>query len=174
MLLLSDDEGNSVRQEADVIRAKIADLTRNAARLENLPSEVSSKEPRDCSDSAEAGRTSQNLNVKALKQHGLLPPTSLGRVDVFLATEFHGGPFQREENEYFACENDDESYAASLSVCETSLGARTGARGAHSSGLGGTEAVVCAGGRRHKEDRDDIGDGKQERLWVSTRLLTVG
>lgn len=174
MLLLSDDEGDSVRQEADGIRAKIADLTRNAARLENLPSEVSSEEPLDCSDGAEAGKASQNLKCKALKQHSVLPPTSLGRVDVFLATEFHGGPFQSEENEYYARENDDESYAASLSVCETSLGARTGVRGAHSSGLGGTAAVVCAGGRRREEHRGDVGGGKQERMWVSTRVFTVG
>lgn len=166
MLLLSDDERDSVRQEADLIRTKIADLTRNAARLENLPSESGSEELPECSDDAETGWTAWDLRVKTLK---------LGRVDVFLATDFHGGPFEREENECYAHENDDGSYAASLSACDTSLCAQTGARGEQSSGLGGMEAVVCARGRRDGEGRDDgVGEEKEERLWVSKRVLTAG
>ncbi|CAM9503120.1 unnamed protein product [Ectocarpus sp. 12 AP-2014] len=83
MQLMADEEDEAVRQEADQIRSKIAVLTRNAARLEALASASPSSDTTGGRPRGGEATSSSSLR--------------LGRVDVFFATEFHGGPFQEQE-----------------------------------------------------------------------------
>lgn len=91
------------------------------------------------------------------------PSLQLGRVDVFFATDFHGGPFREHEegnNNY----HDDRAAAvasASQSGCDVSLGSMS---------LGPTERGTIASGAAAG---DCVVEGS-EQPWFSRRVLTAG
>ena len=96
-------------------------------------------------------------------------------MDVFLATDFHGGPFRgreeghhhhngssREKHNHAAAAADLGLASASQSGCDVSLGSMSLA----ATERGATASVVVGGGDRVVE--------RPERPWFSQRVLTAG
>eukprot|EP00752_Nemacystus_decipiens_P009240 g8253.t1 len=101
------------------------------------------------------------------------PSPRLGRVDVFLATDFHGGPFGQNEGGHDS--NCRESHAASLGLaaasqsgCDVSLGSVSLAPTERGTTASGTAAVAAAAAG------DRAMEGSHERPWFSKRVLTAG
>lgn len=106
MMLLSDDE--SGRREADAISKEITVLAHRAARLEVLASASPSSLAQLHQNQQQSPRqqpqpSRQKLLKRARSSNGNPCAAAVcvhehphkGRVDVFHATEFHGGPFQQ-------------------------------------------------------------------------------
>lgn len=121
-MLENGDDDITLRREEARTHDNIATLTRNAVRLETLATAAASTTQytdldADANKAAENGRTT--LLMKGgrkclLPNKGLLPPeTPLGRVDFFVATEFHGHPFESPE------EHDHTD--STTNVCDASL-----------------------------------------------------
>lgn len=210
MLLISDDENNTVQQEVNRIRQNIAALTKNAALLETLASSstypwkttakpttatgvvaVDEKERLGVSLARGHRRSSSSSALTARQrsfQQNKLP--SLGRVDVFFATDFHGGPFQRgSSNSYGGRYNAHDDIggssssevlrpAVSLGDFECSAGATSQGRRARQLSSGHrTGALVTSargggrGGRRRLVGEPAEGAG---RVWCTRRVMTAG
>lgn len=90
-------------------------------------------------------------------------PLQLGRVDVFLATDFHGGPFREREKGNNSSQEDHATAVASASQsgCDVSLGSMS---------LVPTERGTIVSG---VATGDYVVDGS-ERPWFSRHVLTAG
>lgn len=177
MLLISDDEDNAVRQEASRIREHIAVLTRNAARLEALSSSDRTSSFSSATAGAGSGDRDKQQRLTSRNHRNAttiqLPPSSLGRVDVFVATEFHGGAFERQNGNDDNCDADNDAGGAcpaSLSGCDASLGTTTCSGGTQGPISGRAEELVYAEGRGQSVRDVEVA----ERAWFSKRVLTAG
>eukprot|EP00903_Cladosiphon_okamuranus_P016214 g14961.t1 len=164
LLLISDDDDEAVRQEASRIRSKIATSTRHAARLEAL---APSSSPPLSSSSLHPSDVGHNGTGRSRGGFSPFPPSpQLGRVDVFLASDFHGGPFREHEGRSNNPHEDNNHAVApastSQSGCDLSLGSMS---------LVPTERGTIAGGAAATCDR--VVEGA-ERPWFSKRVLTAG
>lgn len=111
LMLESGDNDPEMRQEETRTRDNIATLTRNAVRLETLAATDLDSET---NKAAEDGRRillmkgSEKCPIPAKRLVSRETPP--GRVDFFVATEFHGHPFDSREEHGFT-----------TNICDTSI-----------------------------------------------------
>lgn len=211
MVLILDSENDTVRQEANRIRQNIAALTKNAALLETLASSSTHRWKTTTKPTTATGLVAvdeeEGLGVSVARghrrssssgaltagqrsfKHNKLP--SLGRVDVFFATDFHGGPFQRgssskhggrcnAHNDSDAGGSSSELLCSSVSLgdFEFSAGASSHGRRARKlpSGHHAGALDTSPRGRGRRGQRRLVGDPVEAagRVWCTRRVMTAG